>query len=239
MSISTCVRRHLICVIAERLHDGASAHFSRAVRDVLNNPYHDRCIGTWGPTAWPPPCQIWILGIFTRGTPKNPCVCSSCWQRRGTSPSHCGCLSDYPQLPRHLWTASGHVLIWTSCFGMWNSCKKFTPYITFRNIPVFYHGGCLERDVSATHIPCDCEATVDLRFRHLSHYFIEPNDYQGGKILHLIQLLCFCTLSVVLFLFKTTHNISEMGFCLRLKVEHTQLGPIERDSPYSGPPETQ
>jgi hypothetical protein len=27
-------------------------------------------------------------------TPKNLCVCSSCWQQRGTSPSHCGCLSD-------------------------------------------------------------------------------------------------------------------------------------------------
>jgi hypothetical protein len=38
------------------------------------------------------------------GTPKNRCVCSSCWHRRCTSPSRCGCLSDYPQLPRHLWT---------------------------------------------------------------------------------------------------------------------------------------
>jgi hypothetical protein len=38
------------------------------------------------------------------GTLKVSCVCSSSWQRRITSPSHCGCLSDYPQLPRHLWT---------------------------------------------------------------------------------------------------------------------------------------
>jgi hypothetical protein len=37
------------------------------------------------------------------GTPKNPCVCSSCWQQRSTSPLHCGCLSDYPQLSQHLW----------------------------------------------------------------------------------------------------------------------------------------
>jgi hypothetical protein len=29
------------------------------------------------------------------------------WQRRGTPPSHCGCLSDYPQLLRHLWTEAG------------------------------------------------------------------------------------------------------------------------------------
>jgi hypothetical protein len=32
---------------------GAPAHFSRAVRDVLNNTYHDRWIGRGGPTAWP------------------------------------------------------------------------------------------------------------------------------------------------------------------------------------------
>jgi hypothetical protein len=36
------------------LHDCAPAHSSRAVRDVLSNSYHDRCIGTGGPTAWPP-----------------------------------------------------------------------------------------------------------------------------------------------------------------------------------------
>jgi hypothetical protein len=32
------------------------------------------------------------------------CACSSCWQRRGTSPSQCACLADYLRLPRHLWT---------------------------------------------------------------------------------------------------------------------------------------
>jgi hypothetical protein len=36
------------------MHDGAPAHFSLAVRDVLNNTYHDRWIGRGGPTAWPP-----------------------------------------------------------------------------------------------------------------------------------------------------------------------------------------
>jgi hypothetical protein len=35
------------------VHDGAPAHSSRAVRDVLSNAYHDRWIGTGGPTAWP------------------------------------------------------------------------------------------------------------------------------------------------------------------------------------------
>jgi hypothetical protein len=36
------------------IHVGAPAHFSRAVRDVLSNTYHDRWIGRGGPTAWPP-----------------------------------------------------------------------------------------------------------------------------------------------------------------------------------------
>jgi hypothetical protein len=36
------------------MHDGAPAHFSPAVRDVLNNTYHDWRIGRGGPTAWPP-----------------------------------------------------------------------------------------------------------------------------------------------------------------------------------------
>jgi uncharacterized membrane protein YkgB len=47
----------------------------------------------------------------------------------------------------------------------------------------------------------------------------------------LIQFLCFWTLSIILFLFKT-HSIPETGFCLRLQVEPTQLGPVDRASPY-------
>jgi hypothetical protein len=47
----------------------------------------------------------------------------------------------------------------------------------------------------------------------------------------LVQLLCFWALSIVLFLF-TTSNITETEFCLRLHVEHTQLGLIDRASPY-------
>jgi hypothetical protein len=41
-------------------------------------------------------------GLLPVGTPNVPWVCSSSWQRRGISPSHCGCLSDYPQLTRRL-----------------------------------------------------------------------------------------------------------------------------------------
>jgi hypothetical protein len=44
---------HLLCYIW-KMHDGLSSHFSRAVRGVLSNSYHDRWIGTGGPTAWPP-----------------------------------------------------------------------------------------------------------------------------------------------------------------------------------------
>jgi hypothetical protein len=43
----------------------------------------------------------------------------------------------------------------------------------------------------------------------------------------LIQLFTFWALSIVLLLFKTAHNVSEIGFCLCLR-----LGPIERASPY-------
>jgi hypothetical protein len=44
-------------VIAERIlymHGSASAHFSRAVRDVINNTYHDQWRRRQGPVAWPP-----------------------------------------------------------------------------------------------------------------------------------------------------------------------------------------
>jgi hypothetical protein len=36
------------------MHYGAPAHFRRGVRDVLNNTYLDRWIGSGGPTAWSP-----------------------------------------------------------------------------------------------------------------------------------------------------------------------------------------
>lgn len=40
--------------IAERLHDGSSAHFSHVVGGVLSNTYHDQVLGRGGPTTWPP-----------------------------------------------------------------------------------------------------------------------------------------------------------------------------------------
>jgi hypothetical protein len=48
-----CPETFDLWVIAEWMHDGAPAHFSHAVRDVLSNTYHNRWIGR-GLTAWPP-----------------------------------------------------------------------------------------------------------------------------------------------------------------------------------------
>jgi hypothetical protein len=40
---------------------------------------------------------------------------------------------------------------------------------------------CPEKDESATHILCDCEAMAYLRFCCLDHYFMEPGKYQEVK----------------------------------------------------------
>jgi hypothetical protein len=48
------------------------------------------------------------------------------------------------------------------------------------------------------------------------------------------QVLYFRTLSIVLYLSKTCsvyfskHSVSETGFCLRLQVKPTQLGPMDK-----------
>jgi hypothetical protein len=47
----------------------------------------------------------------------------------------------------------------------------------------------------------------------------------------LIQVLCFWTYSLSCFLFKM-HNVLETGFCLWLQAKPTQLGPVDRASPY-------
>jgi hypothetical protein len=104
------------------MHDGAVAHVSPDVRGVLCNSYHGRWIGRGGPSAWPPRSTP---DLNPQRTPKTPCtVCSSCWQRRGTSPSHCGCLSDYPQLPPYVCTdvavhdGTCRGVHWMACRGM-------------------------------------------------------------------------------------------------------------------------
>jgi hypothetical protein len=58
------------------------------------------------------------------------------------------------------------------------------------------------------------------------------------KLYIAVQILFFWTLFIVLFLSKSltcfikNYNISETGFCLRLQVKPTQLGPIDIASPY-------
>jgi hypothetical protein len=55
--INMCSGTFNLWVIAEAMRDGAPAHFSCAVWDVLSKTYHDWWIGTGGPTAWTPPLR--------------------------------------------------------------------------------------------------------------------------------------------------------------------------------------
>jgi hypothetical protein len=61
-----------------------------AVRDVLSNNRRDWCRGTEGAHCIASTLARFESSGFVRvGAPK----CNSCWQRRGTSPLQCGCLS--------------------------------------------------------------------------------------------------------------------------------------------------
>jgi hypothetical protein len=60
------------------MHDGAPAHFSRAVRDVFNNVYHDQWVGIGEPTAWPPRSPDLDPLVYICGDTQNTCVCSFC-----------------------------------------------------------------------------------------------------------------------------------------------------------------
>jgi hypothetical protein len=44
--------------------------------------------------------------------------------------------------------------------------------------------------MASSHVLCDCEALATLRFRHLSHHFMKPGDFEDisvSKILHFVQ----------------------------------------------------
>jgi hypothetical protein len=62
------------------------------------------------------------------------------------------------------------------------------------------------------------------------------NSYDGG--LSIGTNIMFLDISIVLSLFKNSpvyfskYNVSATGFYLRLQVKPTQLGPIDRASPY-------
>jgi hypothetical protein len=62
-----CSEPFNLWVIVEWMHDGAPAYFSRAVRDVPNNTYHDRRISRGWPTAWPSSSS----GFLPVSTPKT------------------------------------------------------------------------------------------------------------------------------------------------------------------------
>jgi hypothetical protein len=46
---------------------------------------------------------------------------------------------------------------------------------------------CLEKDESATHMLYDCETIAYLRFHHLGHYFMEPDDYKDAHVRYFIR----------------------------------------------------
>jgi hypothetical protein len=49
---------------------------------------------------------------------------------------------------------------------------------------------CLQKEESVTHILCHCEATANLRFCHMDHYFMEPSNYHVASTR---KVLCFIT----------------------------------------------
>jgi hypothetical protein len=85
-----------------------------------------------------------------------------------------------------------------------------------------------------------CEKDSDqTAFRTKQSHWANKRLLFGLKTTQLVQLLCFWTLSIILSLSKkhrpvyfSKHNVSETGFCLCLQVKPTQLGPIDRTSPY-------
>jgi hypothetical protein len=49
---------------------------------------------------------------------------------------------------------------------------------------------CQEKDETATHVLCECEALAHWRLRHFGQYFMEPSDYFDAptyKILHFVR----------------------------------------------------
>jgi hypothetical protein len=61
---------------------------------------------------------------------------------------------------------------------------------------------------------------------------------ENSKTVLFVQILCFWTLSIALFLSKTPsclyiskHSVSETGLFVRLQVKPTLLGPIDRAIP--------
>jgi hypothetical protein len=120
MCISTCVRKNYSCKLQVKEYCTCMMVLQHILA-VLCEMFSIEPILTNGQVQDPShglhACQISILyRVLPVGTPKKPCVCSSCWQWRGTSPLHCGCLSDYLQLHQHLWLDA--VVHNETCCGM-------------------------------------------------------------------------------------------------------------------------
>jgi hypothetical protein len=81
------------------MHDGAPAHFGRAVRDVLCNTYRDRWIGTGGSSAWSPrspdlnPLHFYVFVYL------ETCVYAALIGNENALHHR---IMDYLQVPRHL-----------------------------------------------------------------------------------------------------------------------------------------
>jgi hypothetical protein len=77
------------------------------------------------------------LNFYLRGHPKPLCM-QLLLITRGTSPSHCGCLSDCPQLPRRLWADAG--VHDETCRGVhWNLMENILSTYYKYNLSVITH----------------------------------------------------------------------------------------------------
>jgi hypothetical protein len=89
------------------MHDGALAHFSRAVRGVLNNTYHDRWIDRGGPTAWSPPSPDLNPVDFYLWGHLNTLVYAAPVDNEGALPHRtvdaCQTIRNYPGVFERMW----------------------------------------------------------------------------------------------------------------------------------------
>jgi hypothetical protein len=133
------------------MQDGAPAHFSRAVEDVLSRTRHDRRVGRAGPASTPDlnrldfclcmqllfatkihfAIALWMPVRLTATTPASLNGCGSPWEdvsRRALNLME-DILSSYYKSTVSVTTLKcfrayvGMDIF--SCFGMWNSCPKF------------------------------------------------------------------------------------------------------------------
>ncbi|GFX53591.1 uncharacterized protein TNCV_2327061 [Trichonephila clavipes] len=75
------------------IHDGAPAHFSAPVHNLLNMAYPGQCIGYGGPYLWPPPSpDLTLLECFPMGKSQEIGVSRQCDNTNGLHYSSACCL---------------------------------------------------------------------------------------------------------------------------------------------------